>query len=152
MEKSKKKLLVSMGLIAAFVGWTIAVQSINVEPIGPQGSQVGFAALNRFVHQLTGVHFWLYTITDWLGLIPVGVCASFGILGLAQWIRRKKLSKVDWDLLALGVFYLIVISAYLFFEAVVINNRPVLIEGVLEASYPSSTTMLILCVMPTAVM
>jgi undecaprenyl-diphosphatase len=28
----------------------------------------------------------------------------------------------------------------------------VLIEGVLEASYPSSTTLLVLCVIPTAVM
>lgn len=40
---------------------------------------------------------------------------------------------------------------YLYFETVVINYRPVLIEGVLEASYPSSTTMLTLCVMLTAI-
>jgi undecaprenyl-diphosphatase len=46
----------------------------------------------------------------------------------------------------------VVLAAYLFFEIVVINHRPVLIEGQLEASYPSSTTMLVLCVMPTALM
>ena len=34
----------------------------------------------------------------------------------------------------------------------VINYRPVLINGVLEASYPSSTTMLTMCVMPTLAM
>ena len=43
-------------------------------------------------------------------------------------------------------------TAYILFEEVVINYRPVLINGFLEASYPSSTTLLVLCVMPTAVM
>ena len=50
----------------------------------------------------------------------------------------------------LGGFYLVTLTAYLFFERFVINYRPVLIEGVLEASYPSSTTLLVLCVIPTA--
>ena len=41
-------------------------------------------------------------------------------------------------------------TAYIFFEMVVINYRPTLIDGYLETSYPSSTTMLVTCVMPTA--
>ena len=47
---------------------------------------------------------------------------------------------------------MVVLAAYLFFEIVVINYRPTLIDGYLEASYPSSTTMLGMCVMPTAMM
>ena len=47
---------------------------------------------------------------------------------------------------------MIVIAVYIVFEMVVINYRPILIEGQLEASYPSSTTMLVMCVMPTAMM
>ena len=74
------------------------------------------------------------------------------MLGLVQWIKRKSIRKVDFDILVLGGFYIITIVAYLFFESVVINYRPVLINGYLEASYPSSTTMLVMCVMPTAVM
>ncbi|MBQ5904294.1 MAG: phosphoesterase PA-phosphatase, partial [Clostridia bacterium] len=38
---------------------------------------------------------------------------------------------------------------YLLFEMVPVNFRPVLIEGRLEESYPSSTTLLVLSVMPT---
>jgi undecaprenyl-diphosphatase len=92
----------------------------------------------------------LYILTDWLGLVPVAVIFSFGMLGLCQWIRRKSVCKVDPSILVLGGFYLVVMAAYLFFETVVINRRPVLIQGVLEASYPSSTTLLVMCVMPTA--
>jgi len=152
MRKIKKKWLCSMGGLAAFAVWTTAVRFVNVQPIGPGGSLVGFAGMNLFVHQLIGVHMLLYIITDWLGLIPIGICMGFGVLGLAQWIHRKELWKVDRSLLVLGGFYVAVIAVYAFFETFVINYRPVLIEGILEASYPSSTTMLVLCVVPTAMM
>lgn len=94
----------------------------------------------------------LYTVTDWLGLIPVGTGLCFALLGAAQLVRRKSLLKVDGSILALGVFYITVLAAYLIFEEVVVNYRPVLIDGKLEASYPSSTTVLTLCVMPTAML
>ena len=148
----KTELGISIALLTAFVLWTIAVCFVDVQPIGPQQSAVGLASFNGFVHQLTGVHIGLYTLTDWLGLVPFGICGGFGIVGLWQWIRRKSLLRVDFDILMLGVFYILTIGTYLFFETVVINHRPVLIEGVLEASYPSSTTLLVLCVMPTAAM
>lgn len=141
-----------MCLLAAFVLWTVAICFVDVRAIGPQGSSVGFAGINGFVHNLTGVHWSLYNITDWLGLVPIFVCMGFGVLGLVQWIKRKSICKVDHDILILGGFYIITIAAYLLFESVVINYRPVLINGYLEASYPSSTTMLVMCVMPTAIM
>ena len=137
-------------LFVAFLLWTLAVCHIDVAPIGPNGSCVGFSTLNGAFHQLTGVHLTLYLVTDWLSLIPLGFILGFAALGLLQWIRRRALSKVDGSILALGGFYGIVMAAFLFFEQVVINHRPVLIDGVLETSYPSSTTLLVLCVMPTA--
>ena len=91
----------------------------------------------------------IYTITDWLGLVPIFICMGFGLLGLIQWIKRRSLMRVDPDILLLGVYYLVVIFGYLLFEMVPINYRPILIEGYLEASYPSSTTLLVLSVMPT---
>ena len=94
----------------------------------------------------------LYTITDWLGLVPICFIIGFGILGLCAWVKRKNLFKVDHSILALGGFYIVVMTAYIFFEIFVVNYRPILINGVLEASYPSSTTMLVMCVMPTAIM
>ena len=151
MKKENKPIFaLGIGLLAAFGLWTLAVCLIDVQPIGPDGSAVGFAALNGFLHRLTGVHWWLYALTDWLGLIPLAVAALFGLLGLCQLIRRKSIRKVDGSILVLGGFYVAVIAAFLLFEKCVINYRPVLIDGVLEASYPSSTTLLTMCVMPTA--
>ena len=149
---NKRRLVWGAGFVAAFVLWTVLVRFIDLRAIGPEGSQVGFGALNRFVHDLTGVNLILYTLTDWLGLVPIAAAVGFAILGLVQLIKRKSLKKVDRSILALGVFYVVVIAVYLFFEAVVINYRPVLINGYLEASYPSSTTMLVASVMPTAAM
>ena len=146
----KKRIFVGAGFLAAFVLWTVLVSLVDIRAIGPNGSSVGFATLNGYVHERTGVNFPLYTITDWLGLVPIGVAFGFAILGLVQWIKRKSLLKVDRSLLVLGGFYIVVLAAYIFFEIVVINYRPVLLGGYLEASYPSSTTMLVMCVMPAA--
>ena len=145
----KKKFCIALGLLGAFALWTIAISLIDVQAIGPQGSTVGFATLNSMVHKLTGVHMQLYTITDWPGLVSVAFGFGFALLGLAQWIKRKNILKVDRSILILGAFYIVTLAAYLFFESYVINYRPVLIAGYLEASYPSSTTLLVLCVMPT---
>ena len=139
-------------MLAIFVIWTLAVRLLDVAPIGPQDSSVGFATVNQFVHKLTGVHMALYNITDLLSVVPLGIVLGFALLGLIQWIRRKRLSRVDYSIFVLGGFYIVVMAVFLFFEKAVVNYRPVLIEGVLEASYPSSTTMLVMCVMPTAVM
>jgi len=152
MKNVKRNFCIAAGLLAAFVLWTVAVCYIDVQAVGPRGSCVGFATVNRFVHNLTGVNMMLYVITDWLGLVPIAVCLGFAIFGLFQWINRKHFLKVDFSILVLGVFYIVTMAIYILFEFVVINRRPTLIDGYLETSYPSSTTMLVLCVMPTALM
>ena len=145
----KRKLWTGAGLLLLFVVWTVLIRYVDVQAVGPEGTKVGFASLNARFHRLTGVNMALYTVTDWLGLVPVFICGCFGLIGLRQWILRKKLFRVDPDILLLGVYYLLVIAGYLFFEMVPVNYRPILINGYLEASYPSSTALLVLSVMPT---
>ncbi len=148
-QHAKREILSGTALILAFVLWTVLIQTVDVRPVGVNGTNVGFAAVNTWFHRLTGVHMGLYTVTDWLGLVPIAVCIGFGILGLLQWIRRKSIAKVDRDILLLGGYYILVILGYLIFEMIPINYRPILINGAMEASYPSSTTLLVLSVMPT---
>ena len=149
--KQKRLLCTGIGLLLLFVLWTVLIQCVDVQAVGPRDTKVGFASWNVWFHHLTGVNRTLYTVTDWLGLVPILICGCFGIIGLRQWIRRKKLLRVDRDILILGIYYLLVIAGYLLFEMIPINYRPVLIDGYLEASYPSSTTLLVLSVMPTLV-
>jgi undecaprenyl-diphosphatase len=147
--KEKRNLLAGAGLIGVFALWTILIQCVDVQAVGQNGSRIGFADFNVWFHQLTGVHMTVYTITDWLGLVPIFICLCFGVMGLVQLIKRRSLLRVDSDILLLGVYYVMVIACYLIFEMIPINYRPVLIEGRLEASYPSSTTLLVLSVIPT---
>ena len=149
MRKTKKIVSAGILLLAAFAVWTFLIQTVDVQQIGPQQSAVGFATVNGWFHRLTNVHWMLYTLTDWLGLVPIVVCLLFACVGFAQLVQRRSLLKVDLDILLLGVYYVLVIFAYLLFEMIPLNYRPVLIEGILEASYPSSTTLLVLSVMPT---
>ena len=153
MKQGRKGLLwISLGLFAAFVLWTVLISAVDVRPVGPEGSSVGLATLNVWVHELTGVHMALYTVTDGLGLAPIAVALGFAVLGLCQWIMRRHILRVDYGVLAMGVFYVAVVAVFCLFEVLVINYRPVLIEGVLEASYPSSTTMLCTTVIPSALL
>lgn len=151
-KRGKKLLILGAALVAGFAIWTWLIQHVDVQPVGQKGTDIGFAAFNCLFHKLTGVHMAIYTITDWLGLVPIVVCIVFGGIGLGQLIKRKNLFRVDRDLIFLGIYYVIVIFGYLMFEMIPINYRPILIEGILEASYPSSTTLLVLSVMPTLIL
>ena len=124
-RNEKTHLWEGIGFLIVFLLWTVLIRCVDVQVAGPNQTKVGFAAFNLWFHKLTGVHMTIYTITDWLGLVPIAVCLGFGMVGVFQLIRRRSLLRVA------------------------INYRPVLINGILEASYPSSTTLLVLSVMPT---
>ena len=149
--KDKKLFSVGLILIAVFVFWTILILTVDVQPVGVNGTVVGFATLNCSFHNMTGVNMTIYHITDWLGLVPLFCCMIYGAVGFVQLLQRKSLLKVDIDILLLGVYYVIVIFGYLIFEMIPINYRPILIDGRMEVSYPSSTTLLVSSVMPTVI-
>ena len=151
--KKKGKKVVGIGCVfgVLFAVWTALIQTVDVQPLGQNGTNIGFAAFNCWFHEFTGVSMTTYTITDWLGLVPLFVCMGFGFFGLIQLVSRRSLLKVDTDIFILGGYYICVIAVYIIFEMIPINYRPILIGGAMEASYPSSTTLLVLSVMPTLV-
>lgn len=152
--KKRGKLCLKSGLASLFlfVLWTVLVYTVDVQPAGVNGTEIGFAEINVWFHSVIGVNMYLYCLTDWLGLVPVSICFGFGVEGLVQLFKRKSLLKVDRDIIILGIYYIAVFACYFLFEMISINYRPVLIDGCMEPSYPSSTTLLVLSVMPTLVM
>ena len=152
MKKNGKRLLIiGIMVVAAFAVWTLLIQIVDVQPVGQNGTDIGFATFNCWFHKLTGVHMTIYTITDWLGLVPLFICMVFGGVGFVQLVKRRSLFKVDYDIIFLGIYYVMVIFGYFIFEMIPINYRPILIDGFMESSYPSSTTLLVLSVMPTLI-
>ena len=150
-RRVKKDLQASLVLFVLFIVLIILLKTVDVEPLGPQNSEVGLATLNWAVHHVLGDHLVWYNITDILGKIALLTAFGFACLGLYQWIKRKDIRKVDLDILLLGGFYGLVILFYIFFEIFVVNYRPVILETELEASFPSSHTMVTLFIMGSAI-
>lgn len=149
--KNKKNILICVLLVLISIIYTLLVKYVDTSTIGPNGSVVGFSSLNSFVFNLTGNNMTLYKITEILGIIPILIALMYAVIGLIQVIDRKSL-KVDKELIALGILYVVVILIYVFFEKCIINYRPVLIDGILEASYPSSHTLLSICICGSALL
>ena len=145
MNKKKRNFFISTILILLAVVFTILVKVVDVKQVGVNETSIGFVTLNQFVFKTTGVNMIWYHITDWLGLMPIFMAMVYSLLGLVQLIKRKSLFKVDKEIIILGLFYVVVISIYIFFEKVIVNYRPILMNGFLEASYPSSHTLMTIC-------
>ena len=146
MKENKKNIIMAGSLTLASIIYTLLVKFVDVKAIGPNGSEVGFAWLNKIFHNLLGEHMVIYKISEVLGYVVMLLVVIYGCIGLYQLIKRKSLLKVDKEIIKLGVFYVLMLVVYVLFEKIEINYRPVLMDGVLEASYPSSHTILALCI------
>ena len=149
--KNKKNIIICILLVLVSIIYTLLVKYVDVSLVGPNSIMVGFSSLNSFVFNLTGNNMTLYKITEILGIIPILIALMYSVIGLIQVIDRKSL-KVDKELIALGILYVVVILIYVFFEKCIINYRPILIDGIKEASYPSSHTLLSICICGSALL
>ena len=151
MKKNNKNFLIGIILLLLAILFTVLVKIVDVKPIGANNTYIGFSTINQFVFKNIGVNIIWYHITEYLGIIAIFMAAIYALLGFIQLIKRKSLFKIDKELILLGIFYIIIILIYIFFEKVIINYRPILIDNILEASYPSSHTLMTICLCGSAI-
>ena len=128
------------------------VKTIDVKAIGPNKSSVGFSSINKAYANLVGSNMTIYKLTEIFGLLIFIIVGIYGLIGIYQLFKRKSLFKVDREIISVGILYILMIGTYLVFEKVIINYRPIIIEGELEASFPSSHTMLAICTCVSSLM
>lgn len=151
MKKGSRKYFAIAGtLFVVFVLLIVVLLTVDVKPIGPEQSTIGLATINEFVFNKLGTNMLWYNITEWCGIISIVIAVGFGLLGIFQLIKAKSIKGVDKKIIALGIFYALVIASYIVFEIFTVNYRPVIIDQKLSASFPSSHTMIVLCIMSTA--
>ena len=145
----KKKFIVAAVCFGLFLLLILLVKAVDVAAVGPEGSKIGLSKLNVAIHDLFGVHMAWYKVTNILGYLAILIGLGFAAIGGLQLIYRRSILKVDKEILLLGALYVVTVLFYVLFEKVVINYRPILLpdgEGLeasfLEASFPSSHTML----------
>ena len=151
-EKSTTWLYTGVVCLVLSIVFIFAVTAVDVQEIGPNGTSVGFAGINGAIAKAIGSNMVWYKITQLLGYLALVIFAFYVICGLVQLIKRKSLFKVDQDLLVMGYMFIILFLLYIAFDKVAINYRPMLLPGEtsLEPSFPSSHTMLALCVFGTS--
>ena len=150
-DSSKIKFICSGILFVLFCALIFAVKFVDVRAIGPESSSIGLAAINEAVHDFFGVNLVLYKITNILGYAAIAVAGCFALFGIYQLVTRRSFKKVDPDIYVLVGCYAAAVLIYIFFEYIIINYRPVDMGSGLEASFPSSHTVLSLCIMSTAI-
>ncbi len=143
--KKKPAIYAAILTILAAV-FTILVKIIDVQSIGPNGSKVGFSGWNSAIHEAFGYNETLYKITEYLGYLLFGFVLIYVVLGLIQLIKRKNIMKVDRNILCFGGLMVAMLITYVVFDKLAFNFRPVILDGELEPSFPSSHTLFALCI------
>ncbi len=149
-KRVQRSAIITAILTGIFLLFTVLVRTVDVQAIGPMSTSVGFASVNAFFFRTLGTSSFWYTISKIGGIISLAAAFLFAGIGAMQLYQRRSLMKVDRNLLCMGGIFLLVILLYILFDKIPVNYRPVLEDGALEASYPSTHTMLACVIMGCA--
>lgn len=151
MNKHLKFILAGV-FLGLFLCLILLVLTVDVAQIGPAGTSVGLSSLNGAVFSSLGRSDSWYKATKLLGYAAFALVGAFILAGAVQWIRRGNLKHVDRQIFVLAALYAATAVLYVLFEKIVVNYRPVLMEGETfpEASFPSTHTMIAVTVFGSA--
>lgn len=149
-KRSIINLSIAGGLFLLFIVFTVIVKFVDVKIAGETLKEVGLATLNSSVFNALGKSSIWDLISVLSGYVILLVPVIFATIALIQLIKRKNIKLIDKEYLILAGLYVVMAGFYVLFEVMVINYRPILVLGEVEASYPSSHTLLACVILGSA--
>lgn len=140
--KAKYYLIVCATLLVAFLALWCCVVFVDVQRVGANDTTLGLASVNLAVFLLLGQDATWDYVTDWLTVVCILVGASVGAKAFFQAVMRKSVKKVDTELYVVLGCYLLALAFVALFEIVPVNYRPLLAQGNLQASFPSTHALI----------
>jgi len=150
MKENKKYFIMSAVLLVLFVIFVILAKTVDVAAVGPMGSEIGFASINKSAADAIGYNESIYNVSKSLSYFGIAVMVVFGLFGAMQLYYKKGPKNVDKDLYALYGLYVLGLIVYIVLEKVVINSSPVFSNG-LKVSYSSFYIILAVAFMGAAI-
>ena len=141
--REKAYFAIAIAFFVIFAIFTYMVKSYDTAPVGFEGAVIGFSKLNTRVHEAFPGDSGCFTASETLGYICLLLAGVNAITALADFIKHRGIRNMHRRNIITMCYYAVVVCFYVLFEFFVINLRPV--EA--EASYPSSHTVLALCVL-----
>ncbi|MBQ3830409.1 MAG: phosphatase PAP2 family protein [Spirochaetales bacterium] len=141
--KQRTCTVLGLAFLVIFLLFTYMVMKYDTAPVGFGGSVIGFSRFNTAFHELFPGDKGCYAASETLGYICLMLAGANAIIAIADFIRHRGIMNMHRRNIITMCYYAVVVAFYVLFEFVVINQRPT--EA--EASYPSSHTMLALCVL-----
>ena len=135
--------ITALFFLATFTVFTVMVMRYDVQDIGFNGAPVGFATLNGAVHALFPYDEGCFAASEYIGYFCLGIAGVNALIAFIDFIKARGFRHMHRRYILTMVLYAVVVGAYVLFEFYEVNERPV----AAEASYPSSHTLLALCVL-----
>ncbi len=138
--------VVSLACFACFAILAAVLLAVDVQTAA-NGGKIGLGTINLAFGAAVGFSDGWYEVSEILGYLTIAVAGANAVVAVVALIRSKSLKGVRDEYIASCVLYVVVVVAYVVFDAFAINYRPTsLAGGELEPSFPSSHVLLALTV------
>ena len=153
MRKKLKYSIIILGIIGLVnLFFVFLLKVANVKLTGTYNTSIGLGSINLKLRDLIGTSKAFDIISTIILVIAFLIVAAEIALAIYELVKRKDIEKLDNEIWALSVTYAALAFIFAVFNyALIINVRPVVIDGKLESSYPSTHVLVSLTVFLTGI-
>lgn len=132
-----------------FLVLTVSLLLVDVQSAGAQ--TVGWASLNFWWHDLISVQHGWHIVSNIVATVTLLALCAMVVWQFIIMLRGKSFRAFLKQWLAFDITVILLVLCYVLFQIVVVNYRPIMIDGMAEVSYPSSHILLFATLLPLIV-